>query len=153
MIEFNSSMIIGAGFTGIGVYTVVRTLRELGRAVDSEQWPVVYGEVLDAGVDSDYSSNTRMYKAVVRYRYTFAGVSHEGERVAFGGPLETSWRGPAQSVTESYPKGRRVKVRVSPADPSQSVLEPGAKWYVYAALLGGAVFIGIGVRMIMKALP
>jgi len=151
MIQLSSPLIVGAAFAGAGIYALARGFRDLARAIDSEDWPAVDGEILDAGVDTDFASRGRMYSAAVRYRYSAGGVAHEGDRIAFGGPIETSWRGPAEKTAARYRKGAAVKVRVSPTDPSQSVLEPGAKWYIYVVIIAGAIFLAVGIRMIINA--
>ena len=105
MIQLSSPLIVGAAFAGAGIYALGRGFRDLARAIDSEDWPAVDGEILDAGVDTDFASRGRMYSAAVRYRYSAGGVAHEGDRIAFGGPIETSWRGPAEKTAARYRKG------------------------------------------------
>ena len=96
---------------------------------DEEQ--VSPGEILRSGVedqvidDFDRGAGTRTrYKPQLRYRYAVKGKNYIGDRVSFG----YEWHGlqwTAQLVANRYPAGKRVRVRVSPSDASESSLESG----------------------------
>jgi len=143
------------------VWLVAWGVRELRRALESANWPVVQGTVvssavaseIDRAVGSDISHPlppVRMYKASIRYRYEVSGKVYEGQRIDFGPTFASSWATPAASAIVAYPAGKVVDVRVSPSEPSLSVLVPGAKWELYALLFVGAAFSAIGIGLLLR---
>jgi len=144
-------IVVGGAFAAAGAVALGHGFVNLSRAVDSEQWPLASGEVLESVVATEWSDG-KMYYPAVRYRYSVGGKSYEAERVRFGGPLKASWRSSAEAVVARYQKGRQVRVRYSPSHPELAVLEPGASWYIWFILLGGALFIGIGITKVLAIL-
>ena len=118
------------------------------RSARARSWPIVSGEIIHSGLedqtidDSDGTTTTR-YKPQVRYRYAVKGKTYVGGRVSFGFEWhQFQWT--AQRVSERYPEGKRVRVHVSPADPSEASLESGATLASIAALAGGIGLIVAG---------
>lgn len=144
-----AELVVGGGFVAVGGATLVQGFRALGRAIDSEEWPSADGEIIESRIGTDYGRSGSLFYPAIRYRYRIGEHSYDGDRVSFGGPFEASWRSPAEHVVERYREGKAVKVRFSPTDPSVSVLEPGARWYVYLVILMGAIFLAIGLRRLM----
>jgi len=108
-------------------------------------WPTVAGEITRSGVDDqtidDSDGNTRTrYKPGLRYRYAVKGKQYLGDRVSFGYEWHP-FRWTAQRVADRYPPGRRVRVHVSPSDPSESSLESGVTLASVGAFAGGIAFI------------
>ena len=134
---------LGTGVIIVASYTAWRCLRAGG-------WPTVPGEIVRSGVedqtvddsDRDRGTYTR-YKPQLRYRYTVKGKSYIGDRVSFG----YEWHGSpwtAQLVANRYPVGKRVRVHVSPSDPSETSLESGITLATIGAFAGGLAFIAVG---------
>jgi Protein of unknown function (DUF3592) len=143
-------LFVGAGFAAVGGAALVHGFVNLARAIDSEAWPSADGEILESRIATDDGGQGRLFYPAIRYRYRIGDHSYEGDRVSFGGPFEASWRAPAAHVVERYREGKAIRVRFSPTDPRVSVLEPGARWYMYVVILVGAVFLAIGLRRLMN---
>jgi hypothetical protein len=149
VISFDYELFVGAVFTAIGGIGVAAAFRDLARAADSEDWPQVDAEIIETGVITDFGARTRLFAPLVRYRYHAGDQQLVGDCIAFGGPIETSFRWPAEHIVEHYQQGRTVRVRVCPTNPSMSVLEPGTHWYNYLMALITALFAAIGIRILL----
>ena len=135
---------LGAGVVVVASYTAWRCARASG-------WPTVTGEILRSGVedqvidDFDRGAGTRTrYKPQLRYRYAVKGKNYIGDRVSFG----YEWHGfqwTAQLVANRYPAGKRVRVRVSPSDASESSLESGITLATIGGFAGGIAMIAVGL--------
>ena len=129
---------------------VVAGLKELGRAVDSEAWPIVEGEIEETGVLAEPGAQTAaLYTPMVRYHYRVGGVQHVSNRVAFGGVVSMSFRSWAQGIVARYRDQKTVRVHVCPTDPELSVLEPGLHWTSWMVPIVFAVFLGLGLRYLL----
>ena len=135
-------VVVGAGLAMVGVHTAWRCAK-------ASSWPTVPGEILQSGledhtVDDSEGTTTTRYKPRLRYRYAVKGKTYMGHRVSFG----FEWHGfawTAQRVADRYRVGKRVRVHVSPADPSETSLESGVTFAAIGALAGGIAMIVAGV--------
>jgi len=126
-------------------------MRDLARAADSEDWPSVSGRVIESKVV--ISSGGRFgvtYDATVRYRYQVGEREYTGNRIAFLWIDASSPK--AERAIARYPRDAVVEVRVSPTNPTLSVLEPGVHWYAYATVFVVAAFTGVGLAFALNAL-
>ena len=144
-------LVVGGAFAVAGAAVLGYGFLNLSRAADSEEWPTTPGEVVESVVATEWSEG-RMYYPAIRYRYAVAGRSYEADCVRFGGPLKASWRSSAEAMVARYRKGTQVRVRYCPGKPTLAVLEPGPNWYIWVVLIGGAVFLGIGIVKILGAM-
>jgi Protein of unknown function (DUF3592) len=149
MISIDTKLFFGAAAVLGGGYGLVAAFRDLSRAFASEEWPQVEGEILESEVASGFSGADGMFAPRVRYRYMVGEREIVGDCISFGGPVQTSLRWPAEIVAERYQKGRTVSVRVCPTDRNLSVLEPGSHWFNYLVLVACAVFVGLGISVLM----
>ena len=152
MVRLTSGLVVGAGFLGVGGYALITGFRELLRGLNSEEWPRIKAEVLESRLSAEPGESSRLYAPLVRYRYRVGPADYESDRVAFGGPFQASWRGPAQKVVDRYHAGQRVMIAVSPTDPRVAVLEPGAPWYAYVTPAVGAGFGAYGAVKLLEEL-
>jgi hypothetical protein len=132
----------------VGLGIVLVACHNAWRCARSSSWPTVAGEVLQSGVDdhttddSDGTTKTQ-YKPRLRYRYTVKGRDYMGDRVSFGFEWHSfAWT--AQRVADRYRVGKRVRVHVSPADPSEASLETGVTLATMGAFAGGVAMILVG---------
>ena len=133
---------VGAGIVVVALHTAWRCARAGG-------WPTVAGEILQSGledqtVDDSEGTTTTRYKPRLRYRYAVKGKTYMGHRVSFG----FEWHGfqwTAQRIADRYPVGKRVRVRVCPADPSETALESGITFATLGALACGIAMIAAGI--------
>lgn len=151
---FLFSRIFPLPFVVIGVVLLVFGLRSLGHARASTEWPVAEGVITAAEVVRKRGSGDSgpTYRPDISYDYTVDGTTLSGDRVHFGGAVSTSNQGWARGIVARYPVGHQVQVRYSPEDPALAVLEPGVTWVVWLMPGIGALFLLVGVVM-MVAMP
>lgn len=126
--------LIGLAALGLGFVRVVAARRSAG-------WPQVDGTVLTSTVAGDGAVQPPTWKAAVTYRYKVGGQDLRGKNITledFDGDRAT-----AEAIAARYPKGAEVKVFYEPADPSISVLQPGA--YGASAFLPS---VGVGLLVL-----
>ena len=153
MLAFTSDWAFAILSTPMGVVCVVAGLREMYRAMDSEEWPEVEGEIEETGVVSDYSARGGVtFAPLVRYHYRVGDNQYVSDRIAFGGSASMTFRSWAEGIAERYRKMKAVRVRVSPKDPTLSVLEPGVHWTVWFIIAIGTLFVGLGLSSLLTHL-
>jgi hypothetical protein len=150
MVTLDAELIVASALTALGALTLVTGFRELSRAFDSDEWPEVSGEIEETGViTGSVDRGGATFAPMVRYHYRIGDNQYVSDRIAFGGTVSMSFRSWAERIAAKYRQSRTVKVRVCPADPTLSVLEPGAHWSLWFIILMGTVFAGIGLRMLL----
>ncbi|MDP1829465.1 MAG: DUF3592 domain-containing protein [Archangium sp.] len=122
--------LVGLAALGLGFVRVMAARRSAG-------WPQVDGTVLTSTV----AGVAAAWKAQVTYRYKVGDKDLRGTSIA----LEDfeSDRATAEALAARFPKGAPVKVFYEPADPSLSVLQPGA--YGASAFLPS---VGLGLLVL-----
>ena len=120
-----------AGFRFVGVLLLLFSLATL--AVDvmlvigavrtglAQSYPSAFGEIIHSEVRETGSGKNHTIRGEVRYRYSVDGQEWTGDRVHFHGMSAGSF-GSAQTVVETYPKGRKVEVIYNSRDPSDAAL-------------------------------
>ncbi len=118
-------------FCAIGIETglnVVKKRTELRLATASVDWPRVQGVIMLSGAEPTRIPRNKGsvpgFEARVLYTYDVRGTPYQGERLRFGGQPDTERETVARAIAP-YPPGTKVDVAFDPADPAQSVLEPG----------------------------
>ena len=131
----------------VGICVVIVAAHTAWRCMRAGGWPTVPGEITRSGLedqvveDNEGGTRTR-YKPGIRYRYTVKGRQYLGDRVSFGFEWHRfAWT--AQRVADRYPAGKRVRVHVCPADPSEASLESGVTLAALGALAGGIAIIAV----------
>ena len=151
----NAVLKIGAPiFTLVGGVILAVGISAMQRASESESWPMVKGEVIRTDIVRERARNGggSTYQAKVEYQYAIEGVTHYGSRVSFAGNVNTSNRGAAMKITDQYRKGTEVAVYYDPADPEESVLEPGLSAMIFLMPAIGGVFLVIGLGLLFALL-
>ena len=143
---FPSELFFGALSTAVGSIALFAGFREIARAVDSEDWPEVPGEIEETGV---LDAGRGEFSPEVRYHYRVGDSQYVSDRIAFGGRVSVSFRFWAEGVVARYRKSKEVKVRVCPTDPDLSVLEPGVHWSCWFVIILAAVFAALGIRSLL----
>ncbi len=150
MIAFGGDLLFGVVSTAVGSVALFEGFRELGRAVDSEEWPQVPGEIEETGVVTDPTGRSVAYAPEVRYHFRVGDRQYVSDRIAFGGTVSVSFRSWAEGIVERYRKSKSVTVRFCPTDPDLCVLEPGVHWSSWFILLVGAVFLAFGLSALLR---
>lgn len=132
-------------FVAVGSGILYYGIGQLQLASESATWPSVEGRVVESEVlrkrDSEGSVT---YHAEVFYEYRVAGMTYNGNRVAFG-DYGSSDPGHARGIVNRYPADRRVDVHFHPGDPAEAVLETGRQGQAWFLPLFGSVFLAAGV--------
>ncbi len=150
-------------FIGIGCVPLWLGIQGVREARAALAWPKVEGSIMHSHVSQsttrtrDSKSNSRerishSYSAEIEYEFQVEGKTLRGSRVTavseqFGDEAH------ARAISEKYPLGAKVAVSYNPADPNESLLEPG-RWsgsgllFVFA---GGFILLPLGfLRLIWQ---
>ncbi len=143
----------GAIFFLIGLGAAFFGYRLIRKARASADWPAAQGIIESSTVDverererdsdGDVHYETKYLPRIV-FQYQVDGIDYRGERISFGSTSSgnQTW---AYKITNQYPEGLEVAVYYDSENPSDSVLQPGAKWTTYLLLGLGVVFALVGV--------
>lgn len=139
-----------AVFAVVGVALLAVGLKDVWRAARSRRWPTAPGKVISTEelqhrrpVPAEAGGGTRLhYEPHVHYEYTVGQVLIGSTHLRLG-PTESSSEARAQVVLARYPPGTPVQVAYNPKDPTESVLEPGARPVDFARAGVGAFFVGM----------
>jgi hypothetical protein len=90
----------------------------------SERWPRAEAQITTSVVNRDPSDVATRWTPTVAYRYSVGNSSFTSNRVRFlMAPMYQ--REEASSIVEAYGVGRAVSIAYNPANPAESVLQPG----------------------------
>lgn len=132
-----SLLLVGGFFL---TYRIGKPIRD--KAAASVAWPATEGRITASRVErvKQGGDGKATYTADITYEYSLDGQTFEGDRVWFGDDYSASDASAFRAAVGRYPVGKAVKVHYDPAEPAESVLEPGATWS------GSALyFIGLGL--------
>jgi hypothetical protein len=107
-------------------------------AYQSTSWPYLQGQILEAGCREAAEETRARY---VKYVYSVDAKQYMNNREAFGGTISSP------DCYVDYRTGQSVRVFYNPANPSDSVLEPGNYRPSLFKILLGAVFTGVGLLL------
>jgi hypothetical protein len=114
----------------IGLLCVLIWFTARTEAAATSKWPSVPGVMTEMKItESRGSDGTTTKTAVVKYAYSVAGKSYEGDRVK----VEI---GTSVSDAERYPKGKQMTVFYNPEKAEDSVLEQGGAGAWLTGLIG-----------------
>ncbi len=137
-----AGLVIGGLMLGGGYFLTYRVGKPIrDKAAASTSWPVTDGRITGSRVERvKQKKGGTTYTADITYEYALDGRTFEGDRVWFGDDYSASDASAFRAAVGRYPVGRAVKVHYDPAEPAESVLEPGTTWS------GSALyFIGLGL--------
>lgn len=143
--------LVGLLFMGIGLVIFYLATGERKKAIQSQGWPQVSGEVTHSAAQAHDDEGHLTYYSKIVYRYTVDEQSYSSDRVQFGARSGASQKF-AQRWSEKYPAGTSVQVYYDPSNPAEAILEPGSKQGVRGAFLIAAIFLFLGVA-ILVAIP
>src|SRR5438132_11722691 len=106
----------------------------MSQALDSEDWPVVDGEVEATGVTTDPSMGSVTYAPLVRYHYRYGDREYISDRIFCGGVVSTSLRTWAARIGNRYGQQKTVRVHVYAQGPVRAVLERAGDGFCVALL-------------------
>lgn len=127
--------VIAAAFALAIGFSIYRTSREALLVFDSRSWPAVDGRVLGFVPLEPRPRSGYPELDIVRYEYLIQGDRYVGRRVSYS--RRTKWyQEDLRSLMVRHPERSAVKVHFNPADPAESVLEPGGALLPSVAMLG-----------------
>ena len=149
--KFFITVVFPGIFVAVGVLLLVVGYRDISEAGTSADWPTVQGTIVSSAVDSRRSSTSQgrprtTFHADVRYKYAVGGAELVGDRVTVGDDTSTS-SSDAREIVARYPAGSKVTVSYDPANPAQSVLEPGVHGRAFKKPFIGIIFLLAGGAM------
>lgn len=97
----------------------------------------VEGKVVDSRID-EIRGETTTYQASVRFNYVVAGREWTGE--CYRHSLAVLQLRPAEKIVRAYPAGSKTTVYYNPANPAESLLNPGLAAADFFALLCSTPF-------------
>jgi len=145
----DATLLEGLSIAVAGIAFTLYRLRVLWTAWGSVEWPKASGTIVSATVEKHPELyNFANYTPEVTYHYSVAETLYTGTRLRFGSFATASlW---AEDQLAHYRPGTNVTVYYDVDKPSRSVLEPGAKWPLYALLLPGALMTSAGLLVLQS---
>jgi hypothetical protein len=127
----------------VGVAILTSGIRSLLMDNHAMSWATTEGTIISSKcVDYSDWDNGLSYFAHVKYRYTVAGKSYQGDRIAFG-YSGSWWQRPNQKIADRLSSAKTVLVRYDPDKPSMAVLAYGLNGSTVRTL-----FIGIWLLLL-----
>lgn len=94
------------------------------QSFESKQWPRAAATITASSVNREAKDVATRWSPVVEYRYNVGNTAFTSKRVRFlMAPMYQ--REEAAGITDAYGVGRVVSIAYNPADPGDSVLQPG----------------------------
>lgn len=148
-----AGLVAGALLTAGGffmAFSIGKPIRD--QAAASVTWPTTEGRITRAQLERSISKGKTMYSADIAYDYQLDGKPFEGGRVWMGNGSSSSDPTPFRRAVERYPAGTAVRVHYDPADPAESVLEPGVTWASSFLYFFGLGVLAVGGMILLSAL-
>jgi hypothetical protein len=133
-------------FLGIGIWLIVRSIRERNKVDESQGWPTTLGQVLHNSVAESVATSdddVTTYHPEITYSYKVNGQDYEGNRIMIGA-VPSGTQKSARDVTVRYPPGASVTVYYNPTNPREAILERKSK-SASASMIIGIVFIVLSI--------
>lgn len=116
------------GLAAVAVILIARGTWGLRRLTDISSWPAVDAIVIAPGLDEfPYNESGPSHRPKLAYCYTVNGKIYSSSRLGITvDAFDMFSPESAQAFLARFPPGSSVEVRVSPDDPSFSVIDEGA---------------------------
>lgn len=133
-----------------GILQILCFLRILYKTERSKQWPTTSGEILsstllDFGWDGE--NTNKVYKAAIKYCYQIAGVIYCSKKIYYGDWISIGFSSYMKKIVKEYSIGVKCTVHYNPQKPQESVLKVILAFPAYCILVGGLLFVGIGLYL------
>jgi len=148
-----AGLVVGSVLAAVGfavAFWLGKPVRD--QAAASAAWPSTEGRITRSRLDRSHRGGSTSVTADIGYEYAVAGAAHEGFRVWIGDDYSSSPGREFRAAVGRYPDGARVTVFYDPADPAESVLEPGATWSGSIVFLVGLGVLAIGSLITLTSL-
>jgi hypothetical protein len=148
-------------FMAVGVAALYLALSDLWSWARMSRWEAVPAELESLDLATRSTDDSTTYQVRATYRYSFAGRSYTGDRVAIGRMADNigSFQHDLYAGLRSSQAGGRVTAYVDPAQPSSATLNRDLRPLlltfeaVFALLFGGVgVALAVGAKLGSKGL-
>ena len=133
----------------LGMWIALDGLSRLSHGLESREWPVTTGVVMEAKVEG-----TRAFHPVIVYEYTVEGTTFRDSSAlnqpSFGGRRRR--KEVAQTEKDQFSPGQDVTVHYDPRNPSRSNLGRVLQWSDYGRTGTGAVLFSVGLCFLLMYL-
>lgn len=110
-------------WSSIALFADFLLARSMFQQLQSLGFPAVEAIVIGSEVEQIDGGEDATYRAKIVYRYVVAGQKFSGNRYRHG--FSTGDRSNVEKIVQSYPAGRITTAYYNPADPAESLLDPG----------------------------
>jgi len=123
-----ATIAVTIGLAAVAVLLIARGTWGLRRLAGISSWPAVDATVIAQALDEfPYDEGGPSHRPKLAYSYTINGKTYRSSRLGITvDAFDIFSSESAQTFLARFPPGSRVEVRVSPDDPSFSVIEEGA---------------------------
>lgn len=142
--EIGLRTIIGGAFLAAGFTYLASGLHLVHKANASRRWPSVDGVIASSTLEKVKGEDEDAFRRPnIGYSFSVDGESYYSAHLAFpSGGSERLKK--ANKIVEKYPVGKAVRVFYNPANPWESVLEPGEYSRTWDNVAVAIVFLFIG---------
>jgi hypothetical protein len=149
-LRFLRKKVLGVIFVLAGIGVMIYGYSQCSQATKSESWETVSGTIIDSRIVKGQNADGEpTYKPEIKYKYSVYGAIYRSDRILFGDlPEYTSPSIPAKYVS-MFPANAVVTVYYNPFNPAKSVLLPGETTFAKNTLILSAIFILIGVFVLI----
>jgi hypothetical protein len=145
--------IFGLCLLAVGVGVLSSGIRSLMLDKRARSWATTEGTIVSSKCVDYYDwDNGRSFFTHVDYRYSVAGKSYQGDRIAFG-YSGSWWRRPNQRIADRLSSAKTVLVRYDPDKPSMAVLSCGLNGSTVRALFIGTWLLLVTAVVFLRAVP
>ena len=135
-----------------GIWLINLWLTDYNKAVDTLSWEPYQGRILEKAIKQNidptvtgHQLSGRTYYPYVKYEFSYNGKLIEWSRIDYSNTPSSGDKSKSQKVLDSLPGiGEKVTVYFSPVK-RQAVLFQGAKDSSYFGIIGGVIFLSIGL--------
>ena len=145
------------GLAAVAILLITRGTWGLRRLAEISSWPAVDARVIEQGLDEfPYNEGGPSHRPKLAYSYTIDGKTYRLSRLGITvDAFDIFSSESAQAFLARFPPGSRVEVRVSPDDPSFSVIEEGApqrkRSHFIALVVSGGLIVCCIVAVLLAA--
>lgn len=146
-------LVVGVLLLASGGFAFTLSVNQVWLGLSSEKWPATKGIIsrsmieLRTGQTGLQMRDAQVSNADIRYTYKTGDQIHVGDKITVLDYLSKDLVFEKRLISR-YPAGSFVKVYYDPDNPELSVLEPGANWFSFLALVLGAVIVITGVFLL-----
>ncbi len=118
----------------------------------SKQWPTTIGQIISSKIStlgSNCDDMSKSYKVVIRYQYQVQDSIYTSNRLHYGDWIATNFSSYAKKDVKQHKEGCECIVHYNPQKQQKFVLETKLSLSTYHLLVGGILFILVGIVLLL----